>query len=87
MIKFFKQYKEWYNYHLEIEQKKHECDSQKLINLSNAFYQTRKNLMEMAEKYSNEKENLFEEPFLSAENFNSIMESLEKIDNELDEEV
>ena len=86
--RFFDEYKEWYNYHLEIEQKNKECDLEKILNLSNTFNQTRKDIFKETERFLYEKEieEMIKAPFLSVEEYNSIVKGLEELNRAIDNE-
>ena len=50
LAKFFAEYKAWYDYHLELESKKTLLDVMYLKKLSDAFKQTRYELLQKADK-------------------------------------
>lgn len=50
LAKFFVEYKTWYDYHLELESKKILLDTMYLKKLSDAFKQTRCELLQKASK-------------------------------------
>jgi len=82
---FFEEYKEWYNYHLNIEQKNKECDFEQLLKLSNTFTQTRKKIFKETERFLNDKEieEMLNTPF-SEEDCNAIVKGLEEINRAID---